>query len=185
MNRAITSISITLPCVWYLLPPSKKSHEHEHEHEDGNEKNKGHTEDDKASEDKSIESTESSIGTGDDRTDKENGDEKSNESDSQEEGQQDTPDTTDDESEKAPHEKESGAEVEGVRFKGAVKGTEGGQGDTRKHIPDAKGSNNLRIESDYGKRQGVAQDGATVQESGNVQDKVCNFALDERRRKND
>ena len=41
--------------------------------------------------------------------------------------------------------------MEGVRGKGATK--DGPAGDTRKHIPDAKGYNKKRIESDYGHSQ--------------------------------
>ncbi|KAL8915989.1 MAG: hypothetical protein Q9172_006520 [Xanthocarpia lactea] len=58
------------------------------------------------------------------------------------------------------HEVDSGSNVEGVRFKGATSGgtREGEQGDTRKHIPDAKGFSKKRIESDYGKEQGKLED---------------------------
>lgn len=88
------------------------------------------------------------------------------------EGEQDTPDTSEDESDNILHEKEDGSEVQSVRFKGPTKNTT--PGDNRKHIPDAKGANKNRIESDYGKLQGVAEgDDATVQEPGNVKDKVC------------
>ena len=51
---------------------------------------------------------------------------------------------------------DSGSKVEGVQFKGATR--EGGKGDTRKHIPDAKGGAKKRIESDQGNRQGVISD---------------------------
>ena len=56
------------------------------------------------------------------------------------------------------HETDSGSNVEGVQFKGATKGgdREGEQGDTRKHIPDAKGGSKKRIESHYGGKQGEA-----------------------------
>ena len=73
--------------------------------------------------------------------------------------QKETPVTSDDEeSQGAAHVTDSGENVEGVQFKGATSGgtRDGEQGDTRKHIPDAKGGNKKRIESDYGKRQGVA-----------------------------
>lgn len=72
----------------------------------------------------------------------------------------DTPDTSDDEDpENTTHEKEGGQDVEGVQFKGATSGgtRDGEQGDTRKHIPDAKGFNKKRIESDYGGKEGEAQ----------------------------
>lgn len=76
-------------------------------------------------------------------------------------GGKDTPDTSDDEgAQKAVQEKEGGQNVEGVQFKGATSGgtEEGEQGDTRKHIPDAKGFSKKRIESDYGGKQGEAQE---------------------------
>jgi len=65
--------------------------------------------------------------------------------------------------------------VEGVQFKGATKaGDESNeQTDTRKHIPDPKGYNKLRIESDYGMRQGVSdEEDGTRDEDGKVKDKV-------------
>ena len=70
--------------------------------------------------------------------------------------EEDAPSTSEDED---SHEKEGGQDVEGVQFKGATSGgtREGEQGDTRKHIPDAKGYNKKRIESDYGRKQGEAQ----------------------------
>ncbi|KAL8944692.1 MAG: hypothetical protein Q9216_000260 [Gyalolechia sp. 2 TL-2023] len=73
-------------------------------------------------------------------------------------GTSDTP--GDDDPKAGAHEVDSGGNVEGVRFKGPTAGgtKEGEQGDTRKHIPDAKGGAKKRIESDYGKAQGVAQD---------------------------
>ncbi|KAI4258600.1 MAG: hypothetical protein LQ352_001135 [Teloschistes flavicans] len=70
---------------------------------------------------------------------------------------QGTPDTSSDEDPKAgSYELDSGNNVEGVRFKGATSGgtRDGEQGDTRKHIPDAKGGAKHRIESHYGKELG-------------------------------
>ena len=94
----------------------------------------------------------------------ESGDEKSEDQDEggeEDKGEEkDTPNTSDDEGpENTAHETESGGNVEGVQFKGATSGGtgDGEQGDTRKHIPDAKGFNKKRIESNYGRRQGVAQ----------------------------
>lgn len=78
-----------------------------------------------------------------------------------EEKQDETPETSDDEEpQNTAHETDSGENVEGVQFKGSTSGgsREKEQGDTRKHIPDAKGGNKKRIESDYGKRLGVAAD---------------------------
>lgn len=173
MTRAITSAAVTVPCIWYLWPESKKKDGHGH----GDDEHKGHEEDGQASGDEGGEHSPEGEEAGEDDTAKqdEKEDEKS-ESESEEEGQQDTPDTSDDDYGDIPHEKEGGGNIEGVQFKGATKGgtEEGEQGDTRKHIPDAKGASKKRIESDYGIVQGAAQDDdATVQEPGNVQDKVC------------
>ncbi|KAI9698792.1 MAG: hypothetical protein M1836_003902 [Candelina mexicana] len=72
-----------------------------------------------------------------------------------------------------PHEVESGGNVEGVQFKGATSGgTKEGkneQGDTRKHIPDAKGGAKKRIESDYGLKQGVSDKVKATDPTGTVQ----------------
>ena len=76
-------------------------------------------------------------------------------------GESGSPNTSDDESpENTTYETEGGQNVEGVRFKGPTSGgtKDGEQGDTRKHIPDAKGANKKRIESHYGKTQGEAED---------------------------
>lgn len=76
-------------------------------------------------------------------------------------GEKDTPNTSDHEdSENTIHEKEGGQDVEGVQFKGATSGgtRKNEQGDTRKHIPDAKGFNKKRIESHYGGKEGEAQE---------------------------
>ena len=100
----------------------------------------------------------------------------SDDSGSEGEDHQDTPDTSDDEQTKnVAHETDSGGNVEGVQFKGASSATEHGeQSDTRKHIPDAKGGNKKRIESHYGKRQGVAgDDDLEPDENGRTKDKVC------------
>ena len=82
-------------------------------------------------------------------------------SDGDGEKQEETPDTSDDEQpQDTAHETDSGKNVEGVQFKGPTSGgtEEGEQGDTRKHIPDAKGGNKKRIESHYGNRLGAADD---------------------------
>lgn len=170
MVRAITSVAITLPCIWYLWPQSKKSHEHGHGHDDY----KSHKDDEESSDsaDNAVD-TESTEAAEEEKADKqhETGSVRSDDSDNQE-GGQDAPDTLDDESDNTLHEKEDASEVQGVRFKGPTKDTP--PGDTRKDIPEAKEGNKKGIESDYGKSQGVAKgDGATVQEPGNVEDKVC------------
>lgn len=172
MVRAITSVAITLPCIWYLWPPSKKGHGHEHGH--GHDDHINHKDDEESSDGAdNAENTESIEAAEEERADKqpETDSVKSSDSDNQE-GEQDTPDTSDDESDTILHEKEDGNEAQGVTFKGPTKNAP--PGDTRKHIPDAKGANKKRIESDYGGRQGVAEgDDVTVQEPGNVKDKVC------------
>lgn len=98
---------------------------------------------------------------------------KSDGSESEGDGSQDAPETSDNESDHAPQEKDGGEDVEGVQFKGPTKkGAE--ELDTRKSIPDAKGGNKKRIESNYGIRQGDTEDDqATVQEPDHAEDKVC------------
>ena len=171
MVRAITSVAITLPCVWYLWPPSKKSHEHGHGNGHGHDEHISHKDAEESSNGAdNAEDTESTEAVEKGRVDKqpETDSVKSDDSGNKE-VEQDTPE---DESDTILHEKEDGTEDQGVAFKGPTKNTP--PGDTRKHIPDAKGANKKRIESDYGKRQGVAEgDDATVQEPGNVKDKVC------------
>lgn len=168
MVRAITSVAITLPCIWYLWPQSKKSHDHGHGHDDY----RSHKDDEESS-DSADNAVDTESTEAEEKADKqhETGSVRSDDSDNQE-GGQDAPDTLDDESDNTLHEKEDGSEVQDVRFKGPTKDTP--PGDIRKDIPDAKEGNKKRIESDYGKSQGVAEgDGATVQEPGNVEDKVC------------
>ncbi|MCJ1462569.1 hypothetical protein MMC07_001171 [Pseudocyphellaria aurata] len=189
---AITSTVVTVPCIWYLWPPSKKKDEHGHGHDE----HKSHDEGGGASShDDGDHSSESEEGGKDDAVEQdekeeekkeenesekggEKGGEKSDEESKSENegGQEDTPETSDDESGDVPHEKGGGGNVEGVRFKGPTKGgtKDGEQGDTRKHVPVAEGITKKRIESDYGIVQGAAQDDdATVQEPGNVQDKAA------------
>ena len=148
--RALGAAIVTIPSTWYLMQPQierwnrPKGSGHGHGHE-----GEGHDEHGEKSE------------GGNEGEGQESGeDNKSDDSDS-EGGQQDTPDTSDDEgSENGAKEVDSGKNVEGVQFKGATSGgtkDNNEQGDTRKHIPDAKGGNKKRIESDYAKIQGEAQ----------------------------
>jgi len=119
---------------------------------------------------------------GDEQGGEEKAEDQSDDSGSEGEDQQDTPDTSDDEQTKnVAHETDSGGTVEGVQFKGASSATEDGeQSDTRKHIPDAKGGNKKRIESHYGKRQGVAgDDNLEPDENGRTKDKVCRILYPE------
>lgn len=180
---------MTVPACWYLAQPQIErirnggkghgGHGHEggghDEHveeseggenggEEGGEKGgeEGGEEDGSAQEQDSGQDAESEEGS------KEGKDGDESENSGSEGGKQDTPDTSDDEgSENVAHEKEGGSNVEGVQFKGATSGgsKEGEQGDTRKHIPDAKGFNKKRIESDYAIKSGESQ--ATEQDAGN------------------
>lgn len=161
--RALGAAIVTIPSTWYLMQPQIErwnrpkgsGHGHGHEGEGHDE----HGEDSEGGE--KGEGQESGEDKGEDES-KEGGEggDKSDDSNS-EGGQQDTPDTSDDEgSENSAKEVDSGKNVEDVQFKGATSGgtkDKNEQGDTRKHIPDAKGGNKKRIESDYAKGQGEAQ----------------------------
>ncbi|MCJ1259658.1 hypothetical protein MMC24_007497 [Lignoscripta atroalba] len=186
----IGATAVTVPSCAYLLQPNpNKGHGHGHdgeghgehgEHEEGEEgeNDEGQEEHEESSPDdqetgdgaEGKEGEESSEGAADQSESGGGQDpEKSDDSDSDGGEQQDTPDTSDDEGEaNVPHEKEGGGDVKGVQFKGATSGgtKDGEQGDTRKHIPDAKGANKKRIESDYGLRQGVDDEGFDRNEDG-------------------
>lgn len=171
----IGSIVFTVPSAWYLWPEPRKSHGHGHdehkEHEEGHEESEDH------GEGQTSKNEEIGDGLVEKRGEEDN--DNSDESESDRERETDTPETTDDEDDNFPHETGGGGDVEGVQFKGATKGgtREGEQGDTRKHIPDPKGYSKKKIESDYGKPQGVAQDeDDTSQEPGNEKDKVSEFS---------
>ena len=152
-RRAIASLAVTLPSIYYLIQPQieRKQHPEKHGH-GGHEGHDEHGEEGEGDEEGgSREEGEGGEG--------EPSEGKSDDSGSDDTGK-DTPDTSDDEgSENTTHEKEGGQDVEGVQFKGATSGgtKDGEQGDTRKHIPDAKGFNKKRIESDYGGKEGEAQ----------------------------
>lgn len=187
--RALTSLVVTVPSVWYLAQPQierlsgKKGghggHGHEgeehEEHDEGSEGGEGDGEDsgEKGGEEGGEEGPEGedsekeAKGEEASQEDKEGGDSSDSEG-----GQQDTPDTSDDEgSENIAHEKEGGQDTEGVQFKGATSGgtKDGEQGDTRKHIPDSKGFNKKRIESHYGGQKGQA---TTSEQSSDNEDLV-------------
>ena len=162
--RAITSTVVTIPCLWYLIQPQLHKSEHggghghgEHEtHEEGSEEHE---------EAKGKESDgEHEEGSGEDEgktePEGEGGSEDGDSSGSSSEGGQDTPESSDDENPgNTAHEKEGGGNVQGVQFKGSTSGgtKDGEQGDVRKHIPDAKGANKKRIESEYGNQLGEAE----------------------------
>lgn len=165
---------MTVPSVFYLIQPQlqpKKSHGHGHGHDD---ESHGSEHDDEAehkeggsSEDKENEEE----GSGDEAAEEQKTDENAS---AESEGVGGEGGSGGSESsatkvltspgDKGPdteaHETEGGGNVEGVRFKGATSGgtKEGEQGDTRKHIPDAKGGSKKRIESDYAKTLGEATD---------------------------
>ena len=192
-DRAIGSAVVTIPACIYLLQGSPDSG---HGHGDEGEEHaaEGHEEageeSDQPAEDKEPlgidvvpDLRKGAADEDGEKTDEQNdegGEEKTEDqsdgSSSDGEDKQETPDTSDDEEPKnVAHEVDSGKNVEGVQFKGATSGgtRDGEQGDTRKHIPDAKGGNKKRIESDYGKRQGVAaEDNLELDEAGSIKDKV-------------
>jgi hypothetical protein len=184
----------------YLLQPSPDSghgHGHDADEQHGDESREEHDEEeaqagessDKPASDSepgdiipdlrksSSQKAEDAGKEGDEEGPEEKAEDQSDDSGIEEEDQQDTPDTSDDEQPKnVAHETENGGSVEGVKFKGATSGgtRDGEQDDTRKHIPDAKGGNKKRIESHYGKRQGVAgDDNLEPDENGRTKDKVC------------
>lgn len=185
--RAIGAVAVTVPSVYYLLQPDpKKSHGHGHgdEGHEGNEEHEEHEEEVEEgqeageSSDQGSEGGKSEESTGrEEEKPEEKEEDESDKSEGEGGDQQETPDTSDNEGfENVAHEKGRGGDnVEGVQFKGATKaGDEKNEaGDTRKHIPDAKGYNKLRIESDYGKPQGVSdEEDGTRHEDDRIRDTV-------------
>ena len=167
--RAITSLVVTVPSIYYLsLPqidryqhPEKYGHGGHDKHDEHSEESNGDEEGGSSEHGESGDEKTEDQGEGDEEESKEGEKDESNSDDSGSEGEdKDTPDTSNDEgSENTAHETGGGQNVEGVQFKGATSGgtREGEQGDTRKHIPDAKGFNKKRIESHYGGKEGEAQ----------------------------
>ncbi|MCJ1478838.1 hypothetical protein MMC13_007522 [Lambiella insularis] len=156
------SIAVTVPSCWYLLREGPANPSHHGHHEPGNEDSheafeaarKGTDAGDE--EEKDGAEAQKGDGEGDDgKEDTSGGDgQKSDDSPpsgSEGEAQKNVP-STNEGSDDSAHETEPGDDVEGIRGKGATK--DGPPGDTRKHIPDAKGYNKKRIESDYAQRQG-------------------------------
>ncbi|KAL8670061.1 MAG: hypothetical protein Q9168_005380 [Polycauliona sp. 1 TL-2023] len=167
---AIGAALVTIPSVGYLIQPQlNKSSSHGHDDgghgEHGDQDGHGATGE---NEEKSEEDQESEAKKPDGAEDASDGDstggsgsEDSSEEQSANSGPDDagqgSPETSGKEAREAgSYEVDSGSNVEGVQFKGATSGgtRDGEQGDTRKHIPDAKGFAKKRIESDYGKEQG-------------------------------
>ena len=165
---------MTIPCSYYLWPKAS-SPDHGHGHGDGDhakhdvheesEESEGVQEEGDSTESEGKEQTEA-----DESKDEGKEEETSSDSGSDDSKQDDNPETSDDE---APQNEEyvveGGGNVEGVQFKGATKGgtKDGEQGDTRKHIPDPKGGNKKRIESDYGNKLGDLEE-----EDSDGEDKV-------------
>ena len=163
MCRAIVSLAVTVPSVYYLMQPQIERIQHPEKHGHGghgeHEEHNEHDEEGDSNEDggSGEEKGEDSSESGEEASKEGEGDEASSDDPSSQDAEQDTSD--EEGSENAVHEKEGGQDVEGVQFKGATSGgtKEGEQGDTRKHIPDAKGFNKKRIESHYGGKEGEAQ----------------------------
>ena len=143
------------PQIERIQHPEKHGHGGHGEHEEHNEHDEegGSNEDGESGEEKGEDQSE----RGEEASEEGEGDEGSSDDASGQETEQDASDEGG--SENATYEKEGGQDVEGVQFKGATSGgtKEGEQGDTRKHIPDAKGFNKKRIESHYGGKEGEAQ----------------------------
>ena len=157
LYRAIGSLVVTVPSVAYLIQPQlKKASDDGHGHGHGAEHGIPNLHKQETGDEDTGDDQASSQDNGENESDVE-----SEDSDSETEGekQDDTPDSSDsEEPQDTAHETDSGQNVEGVQFKGPTSGgtAEGEQGDTRKHIPDAKGGSKKRIESHYGKPLGEA-----------------------------
>lgn len=171
LTRAIGSATVTVPSIIYLLQPNPNKH-HGHGHDEGKhedqegkdadkDKPEGEAGDGEQAPGAENQEGENSEGTSDDRSTTSRSGEQPRPDHTVYDAGQGTPETSGDEDPRAgAYEVDSGGNVEGVRFKGATSGgtKEGEQGDTRKHIPDAKGGAKKRIQSDYAKTQGVSQD---------------------------
>lgn len=164
---------VTVPSAAYLIYPvlnKNSGHGHgggEHDKHEGGGEHSGSSEGSHQSEPEQKEGDQAADTASTDGDSNEGGEDGSSaESDtsgptrpdhSVEDAGQGTPETSSDDDPKAgSYELPSGSNVEGVRFKGATSGgtEEGEQGDTRKHIPDAKGGAKHRIESHYAKEIG-------------------------------
>ncbi|MCJ1388151.1 hypothetical protein MMC18_000996 [Xylographa bjoerkii] len=179
------AIAVTVPSCWYLLQegPAKPSHHepgNDDSHEDFEAARKGtesgdSEEDDAGDGEKAEDGGEKSENDGENSEDAEKVKSDSNDEDdvksddsppSGTEGEkQGSPDPSGNQDpENTAHETEAGDDVEGVRGKGATK--DGPAGDTRKHIPDSKGYNKKRIESDYGHTQSPDRSEETEPDQG-------------------
>ncbi|KAL8690033.1 MAG: hypothetical protein Q9218_004433 [Villophora microphyllina] len=180
---AIGAVVVTVPSATYLLwPDPNKGHGHghggaEHDKHEGGEEHDESSEEGQQSEKEQEEDGEEADAPSSDSDSKVSGDDEGSSEDgsassdsdgpsrpdhSVEDPGQGTPQTPQGEDPKktGSYELPDGNNVEGVRFKGATSGgtKEGEQGDTRKHIPDAKGGAKHRIESHYGKEIGTLKD---------------------------
>ncbi|KAL8795078.1 MAG: hypothetical protein Q9195_002375 [Heterodermia aff. obscurata] len=170
---AIGSAIVTIPSVAYLIQPQLKKfsddgHGHGHGAEHGSDDKGGPVEDTepgdlvpnlRKKETGNEDAEDDQASSQDDGENNKEAGSDDSDSENEAEKQDDTPDSSDgEELQSTAHETDSGQNVEGVQFKGPTSGgtAEGEQGDTRKHIPDAKGGNKKRIESHYGKRLGEA-----------------------------
>ncbi|MCJ1401201.1 hypothetical protein MMC11_004413 [Xylographa trunciseda] len=175
------AIAVTVPSCWYLLQegPAKPSHHepgNDESHEDFEAARKGTASGDSGEDE--GEGGEKVEDDGEKAEDSEEGGKANSDSSAEvgEESDDSPPSGSDGEKQGSPdpsgnqdpdntaHETEAGDDVEGVRGKGATK--EGPAGDTRKHIPDAKGYNKKRIESDYGHSQSPDRSEETEPDKG-------------------
>lgn len=176
MIRAIGSLVVTVPAVAYLIQPQLRpkashghghgdeGHGHEHGAEEKHEEKDEGGDETESSEGQAAQEESHDQGAGGEKSEEGNADQGENNEDNEEGGEggsggKHAPATPGDKGpDSEAHETEGGGNVEGVQFKGATSGgtKEGEQGDTRKHIPDAKGGSKKRIESHYATRQGEA-----------------------------
>lgn len=173
--RALGATIVTVPSLYYLMQPQLERLNRPKGHGRGG--HEGHSEDDKHSKEPKggEEGDPSEREEPVDETGEGQGGEAEQESQEggKDEGKSEDSDTSDDESSgNVAHETGSGQDVEGVQFKGAASGG----GDTRKHIPDAKGFNKKRIESDYANKQGEAN---KPEQDPNNEDLVWNICCDD------
>ncbi|KAL9029876.1 MAG: hypothetical protein Q9196_001936 [Gyalolechia fulgens] len=173
---AIGSAIVTVPSVVYLLQSSPDKH-HDHGHHEG--KHEEHEGGDADKDQPEGEADDGKLGSGTETQEGEASEGTSdNGSTTSGSGEQPRPDHTvydagqgpsgssrdedveyDEDDEDSIHEVDGGEDVEGVRFKGATRGTKKGErGDTRLHVPDAKGGAKRRIQSHYAKPKGAASD---------------------------
>lgn len=157
--RALGAVAVTVPSCWYLLQNGpEKSHGHG-DHGDAHGKEHGDDHEEEESQDESKDEDKDS--------------KKSDDSDSGDEGKDaDTPDTSDDEGEKDDKSKDSKAgdgKPKEDKTKDNAKSKDGNsennKSDTpkapsgdKKTIPDSKGANKIRTDSEKGQKQGKLEE---------------------------